>query len=62
MKGTRFLIHLPREPSGDASRPAGEAVLEGSPSAVSPEPAGPDPGDQTTTTTGRTIGRRRNRS
>ncbi len=59
MKGTRFVIHLPQEHRQDAS-PSGEIVGRDG-STVAAEPGNP-PGDQTTTTTGRTIGRRRNRS
>ncbi len=59
MKGTRFVIRLPQD-HADARSPSGEIVLEeGSDAAREP---GQSPEGQTSTTTGRTIGRRRNRS
>jgi signal transduction histidine kinase len=59
MKGTRFVIRLPQEHLRSAS-PSDEVVLEDG-STVAGKPSSP-PGTQTSTTTGRTIGRRRNRS
>jgi two-component system OmpR family sensor kinase len=59
MKGTRFVIRLPQERPESASR-SGEIVLEDG-STIAAEPGDPT-ADQTSTTTGRTIGRRRNRS
>jgi two-component system, OmpR family, sensor kinase len=56
MKGTRFVIRLPQEPPRHSSR-SGEIVLEDGSTLP-----GDSSGDQTSTTTGRTIGRRRNRS
>jgi signal transduction histidine kinase len=47
--GTRFVIRLPASPVATLAGPA-------------PTPAEPEGDDQTSTTTGRTIGRRRNRS
>ncbi|HEY3774470.1 MAG TPA: HAMP domain-containing sensor histidine kinase [Solirubrobacteraceae bacterium] len=59
MKGTRFVIRLPQQRAQHAS-PSGEVVLEDG-STVAAEPSSSSEG-QTSTTTGRTIGRRRNRS
>jgi two-component system, OmpR family, sensor kinase len=62
MKGTRFVIRLPQEHLGRAS-PPGEVLLEdGSTVEAELRPDGTESRDQTSTTTGRTIGRRRNRS
>ena len=51
--GTRFVIRLPAAETDAAN-------VDGAPAPVVPAPGGE--GDQTSTTTGRTIGRRRNRS
>jgi len=59
MQGTRFVIRLPQEHPEPAAA-SGEVVLEDG-STVAAE-RGSSPGVQTSTTTGRTIGRRRNRS
>ncbi len=63
LKGTRFVIRLPQE-HANSHTPSGEIVLEDGSSTVAGEPRAGGTGseDQTSTTTGRTIGRRRNRS
>jgi two-component system, OmpR family, sensor kinase len=58
--GTRFVIRLPKERDGSAPFPRGEILENGSP--VVAHRDGGAGADQTSTTTGRTIGRRRNRS
>jgi signal transduction histidine kinase len=65
MKGTRFVIRLPQESARAAARSDRGAAPEVDP--VTAEPPQPGGGGQrtraqTSTTTGRTIGRRRNRS
>jgi signal transduction histidine kinase len=57
LPGTRFLIRLPAASDGDGAEPR----LPGAPAELESTPA-PAPDGQTSTTTGRTIGRRRNRS
>ncbi|HLI60203.1 MAG TPA: HAMP domain-containing sensor histidine kinase [Solirubrobacteraceae bacterium] len=56
MKGTRFVIRLPHESTRDGAPPDTEVMLDNGDDATPRERA------QTSTTTGRTIGRRRNRS
>ena len=59
MVGTRFVIRLPQQGTGDGPAGGGDVVLENG-AAIEPEPG--EEAGQTSTTTGRTIGRRRNRS
>ena len=61
--GTRFVIELPAavaEPAEPGASDASDVLVPAESGAADPEPGPAD--DQTSTTTGRTIGRRRNRS